>query len=368
VKLFVSSLISGYEAERDVVGHVGEVLRWGVLRAESFGARPDTPQHACLEAVRRADLVVLLLGARYGAIQASGLSATHEEWREAVRCHKPVLVFVESVSEREPEQAAFIDEVQSWIGGRFRESFGSVDELRDKVTRALADLTTLGPADEREMLERAVECVPDPKRGYVGGGARLVVVVAGGPRQQVLRPAEIEDQTLAADLQRDAMFGADAPLDRMAATGTRIESNALRIFQEHAEVVVHQDGTIIFVVPATSRDERGRHGSIPCVMEEVLRDRIGSASRFAFAVLERIDPDNRLTDAVPVVALRDAAYLAWRTEADASANPGTAPMSIGSTDSGPVMLSPAMVRRAALFHDSARIAADLTLLLRRQHR
>ena len=64
MKLFISSLIGGYEAERAAVGHAASALRWELLRAEDFGARPETPQQACLQAVREADAVVLVLGHR----------------------------------------------------------------------------------------------------------------------------------------------------------------------------------------------------------------------------------------------------------------------------------------------------------------
>ena len=51
--------------------------------AEDYGASPGSPQETCLRGVRNADATVLLLGTRYGARQESGLSATHEEYREA---------------------------------------------------------------------------------------------------------------------------------------------------------------------------------------------------------------------------------------------------------------------------------------------
>jgi hypothetical protein len=54
--------------------------------------------------------VVLLIGERYGYPQPSGLSATHEEYREAGSVNR-VLIFVESAVVREPAQQAFLDEV-----------------------------------------------------------------------------------------------------------------------------------------------------------------------------------------------------------------------------------------------------------------
>lgn len=183
VKAFISSLMANYQDQREAAARAAQALRYELLRAEDFGARPDTPQQACLQAVREADVILLLMGAHYGAIQPSGVSATHEEWREAVRTQRPVLVFVESVADREPAQQAFVDEVQGWEGGRFRDSFRSPDELRDKVTRALADLSRPGQADGNEVHDRALAALPREERGSFGGEARLVLAVAGGPRQ-----------------------------------------------------------------------------------------------------------------------------------------------------------------------------------------
>ncbi len=94
MRVFISSVITGYEHFRDAVAAAVESLGHEVIRAEDFGASPGTPQQACLGGVREADVVVLLVGARYGAIQPSGHSATDEEYREA-RESKQVLVFVE---------------------------------------------------------------------------------------------------------------------------------------------------------------------------------------------------------------------------------------------------------------------------------
>ena len=79
MKVFVSSLISGLESLRAVARDAITTLRHEAIMAEDFGARPNSPQVACLTGLRNADVVVLILGERYGAIQASGLSATHEE-------------------------------------------------------------------------------------------------------------------------------------------------------------------------------------------------------------------------------------------------------------------------------------------------
>jgi hypothetical protein len=99
VRVFISSLIGGMEEYRAAAAAGIGALGHDVVRAEDFGALADSPQVACLRGVRESDVVVLLIGSRYGVPQGSGLSATHEEYREAVLTNQPVQVFVGAAQE-----------------------------------------------------------------------------------------------------------------------------------------------------------------------------------------------------------------------------------------------------------------------------
>ena len=136
MKVFVSSVIGGFETFREAASDAVRSLGYEVIRAEDFGASPTSPQVACLASVREADLVVLLLGARYGAKQASGLSATHEEYNEA-RTRRRVIAFVQGDVEFEAEQADFVQEVREWETGTLTAGFATESELRDAVTREI---------------------------------------------------------------------------------------------------------------------------------------------------------------------------------------------------------------------------------------
>ncbi|WP_238445205.1 DUF4062 domain-containing protein [Salsipaludibacter albus] len=218
--IFISSVVGGYESYRDAAVEAIETLGHRAVRAEDFAASPTTPQQACLAAVRTADVVLLLVGSSYGAPQASGLSATHEEYLEA-REDKPVLVFVESEVERQGAQQDFLPEVQAWSTGHFRAAYDSPEELKSSVIRALHEFqmsASAGPVDETGMVSRAQQLVETAPRT---ASAVLVVGTVGGPAQPVIRPAELEDPELARDLQREALFGDNAVLD--SSVGTRIE-------------------------------------------------------------------------------------------------------------------------------------------------
>jgi hypothetical protein len=74
MKVFLSSLIIGMEAFRAAAREALTTLRHEPIMAEEFGAQPNSPQVACLTGLRQSDVVVLILGEHYGAVQPSGLS------------------------------------------------------------------------------------------------------------------------------------------------------------------------------------------------------------------------------------------------------------------------------------------------------
>ena len=160
-------------------------------------------------------MVVLLLGTRYGAPQASGLSRTHEEYREA-RGRKPVLTFVQAGVTPGLDQEEFIEEVSSWEGGGYRQPFDTAASLAAAVTRGLHEWELnqqVGPVNESDLITRATGLLPQ-RPSYSTGTAMLHVVVAGGPAQQVLRPGQLEDQALQRDLEQAALYGEHPIFDR----------------------------------------------------------------------------------------------------------------------------------------------------------
>lgn len=62
VKVFISSVIAGFEEHRTAAREAAENLGHTVIVAEDFGASPSSPQQVCLAGVRDADIIVLLLG------------------------------------------------------------------------------------------------------------------------------------------------------------------------------------------------------------------------------------------------------------------------------------------------------------------
>jgi hypothetical protein len=233
--------------------------------------------------------------------------------------------------------------------------------------RALHDhelATSAGPVDESELVERATALLPRPQ-GF-SGSAQLVLAVAGGPYQQVVRPADLDDDGLSRDLQREALFGEHPVLDPNEGTSRSVQGSALVFEQRVASVLVDQAGSIRVIQPAR-HDTNRHHAGLSALIEEEVIDGLARAVRFSGWLLDRIDPLRRLTDVVPISQVVGGGYMPWRTRAEHAASPNAAPAGRGG-DQTTVMLTPARRHRQALTHDADRIAEDLATLLGREWR
>ena len=369
MKIFISSLIGGFGPFRAAARRAVETLRHTPVMAEDFGAVPSSPQVACLQGVRQSDIIALVLGEGYGPVQpGSGLSATHEEYREA-RGTKQVLAFVQQGVAPEPRQAEFIAEVQGWEGGLFRGGFADAEELQAGIIRALHDVAVndaVGTADPGELANRASSAMPAESRNMVVP-ATVDVVVSAGPRQQVLRPVEIEAPALADQLLQAALFGPDRLFDAELGNQRRLDGGVLSITQERgAALSLAEDGTIVIrqtLDEPMRRSSRGMDlGATMVVIQEAVQQRLATALGFAEAVLDRIDATERITHVGVAARVAGAEHRAWRTRTQNDASPGSVSIGMGARDRSPVVK---VVRRAALRVDRARLVEDLLVPLRR---
>ena len=365
MKVFISSLIAGMQPLREAARVAVITLRHEPVMAEEFGAQPRSPEIACLTGVRQADLVVLLLGESYGAIQPSGLSATHEEYREA-KSRKPILAFVQRGIQPDARQKEFLDEVQSWESGLFREGFSGAEDLQTSITRALHDhelATAVGPVDQKEIAARAVAALPVQERGYHSAMAALMLAVAGGPRQPILRPQEIENPSLAEDMHKESMFGQARIFDPKKGSDTQLDGETLVLAQERdgARIVLDEQGTVALHLPLASPE---RDYGFSALIEEDVHHQIMGALRYAVWLLDRIDPTQRLSHVAIAARITASDYTEWRTRQQQEANPRRGSIAgRGSSGNEPVQISRP---RAALRLEGGPLAQDLLVLLRRR--
>ena len=363
MKVFVSSVIRSQEEWRDAARSAIETLALQAVMAEDFGASPNAPRTECLAAVRDADVMILILGSEYGPPLGSGLSATHEEYREA-RESTPVLAFVYEGSAPAGDQADFVREVREWESGHYTASFSDAAHLRDNVIRALFEFqrgVEAMPPDADALNERAGELLPE--RSY-GGSAELVVAVAVGPARAVLTASQLGDAELHRCLHREALTGASAVLSTAAGTQQRLTTESIVLDQrdDRRQVELHTDGSIRVTQPAIRTSSPMQ--ALPAIIEEDTSDQIARILEFAGSVLDEIDPANRTSHFAVRVLLSGAGHLPWRTRDEQARNPHSAVMNIHPHDRLEVHLTPSVRRRPALRQQSRQLAADLTASLK----
>ena len=360
MKVFVSPLISGMEPLRAAARAAITTLRHEPIMAEDFGASPNSPQIACLSGLRDAEVVVLILGPGYGAVQDSGLSATHEEYEEA-KGQKSVFAFVQEGVNHEPQEADFVREVQGWESGLFRSGFRTAEDLRQAVTRALYDYAianATGPINQVEMTQRAIALLPTERRGYYSGTASLNLAVAGGPRQSILRPVEIEKDTLANALMQRAMFGDPRLFDISLGAQQGMEGDVLVLGQDRGvQITLNEQGSVCISVPI-ERSSR----MMPEIIYEVVQGQLAGALGYASWVLDLIDSTQRLTHVAIAAGLTGADNMAWRTQRESLANPNSVSVGTRTNEQASVQITKT---RAALRLNAAHIVEDLVVPLRR---
>jgi Domain of unknown function (DUF4062) len=365
MKIFVSSLVTGMEAFRAAAGEAIKQLGHEPVMAEDFGARPITPQISCLQGVRQSAVVVLILGASYGAKQSSGISATHEEYREA-KGVRPIIAFVQEAVSRDADQSAFVSEVQAWDSGLFREGFSDPQKLRALITRRLHEwelASMAGAVDDKELLQRALSMIPTERRGYHRSGRSLVFAITSAPRQPILRPAEIEREAFHEELLQASLFGPQKLFSPSRATTAKVENHTLVLAHEDVgSIRLDEEGNLLMQLPLSSTS----HDMV--VIEENVTGVLAAALRYAVWILDQIDPTRRLTHVALAATLTGSDHAVWRAQREQDASPNSYSIGMGRDEHRPVHLAPPHRPRAALQHDADRLVEDIVTLLRREWR
>lgn len=367
MRVFVSSVIRGMEPYRAAVSDAVVSLDYTVIQSEEFGPSTDTPRRACLEPARTADLTIVLLGANYGQPQSSGLSATHEEFREA-RDFGTVAVLVQNDMDPEPRQQEFLREAQDWATGRVTDTFSDADDLRSKATRLLHQHVLRqqsGPVESSELLERARSWLPRHRRHST---PRLHVIVTGGPRQEVIPPSILDDQQFAGPIVQQALSGTEPVFTPAHGTRPVLERGQLRLVQDGATIVLTEEGTVVVSMPAMRRDNETPM-ALPALIEDDIRSALAAALGFIGWVLDYVDSPRRLSHVVALGAIENGSIYGWRTRSEHAANPYNMTMlPMGQRDLVVVPEEPRARPRAYLTANRDQLVEDLLARLRRELR
>lgn len=143
VKVFISSVRRGLETERDALPGLIAAVGHEPSRFEDFTAQTVPSREACVRGVQEADVYLLVVGPLYGLrLTDTGQSPTHDEWVAATAAGIPRLVYVKRDVDFDEEQRAFLDQVESYEHGVFRDSYGEPTELLTKVAQKLREIAS----------------------------------------------------------------------------------------------------------------------------------------------------------------------------------------------------------------------------------
>ncbi|KGN41030.1 DUF4062 domain-containing protein [Knoellia aerolata] len=176
MKVFISSVRQGLEAERDALPGLVKAIGHEPIAFEQFTAQAVPSRQACMDGVDAADVYVLLLGEFYGhTFPETGQSATRDEYERARQRGIPRLVFVKAGVEMEPEQRALADAIGDYGTGSFWATFEGVGELQTQVADALRELSARPGQLDYQSLTDPVQFVwlsdwPDHRAGVREGG------------------------------------------------------------------------------------------------------------------------------------------------------------------------------------------------------
>lgn len=157
IRVFVSSVSKGLVPVRRQIIDDLRTAGFYVGAMEQFGAQAEVPLEVCLRDLRKADVVVLIVGPRYGSLLPQGISYTQAEFREARGAGIPVLAFrlpdaTDLADDERKHLAAFLAEVGSATTYASLSSADSQDSLSGKVQAALAAAKDRGELGNRYSL------------------------------------------------------------------------------------------------------------------------------------------------------------------------------------------------------------------------
>ena len=278
-----------------------------------------------------------------------------------------MLAFVQEEVDYEAPQADFIREVREWETGSLTGSFITEDHLRGAVTRGLhrfAVTAASGSIDEQELLALAEAGVDDPSASkFFGGEPEVVLSLAAGPRREVLRPSQLEDEAFARELLQETLSRTHSLFAVDGGVSTKLRGDWLIVSQERASVELNSAGDIVVRQAAVAAD-RGFLEVSALIEEEVCRS-LARALHFSASVLDRIDSVNRLSQVAAVAALTEVRSLAWRTREEHARRPNWVSTDL-SKDRASVHLNPGVRTRADFSQSADELAHDLMFLLRRE--
>ncbi|HWM54301.1 MAG TPA: DUF4062 domain-containing protein [Solirubrobacterales bacterium] len=324
--VFISSAIGGFEAVREAAATAVAASGMYPVRSEELSAAPASSQRALLDQVGAAEFYLLLLGTRYGETSVGATSPTEDEYNEATRLGKPILVLVQE-TELEPRQREFLERIRgNWGEGVFYGRFADAGDVGAKVTEALArqrvGITEDGPAAQERAMALATA---DDRSGWSDPAC---VRIAFAPLRQttLLDAMALDDGDLADDLIAALRSGGAIPQSvgisaEVSAGGVRLGPGPQQL---GPDAKVDADGGISISASVAAEGMLGGMQIDPIRLGFFLIE----AGRSAQLIWDRIDTRSEVGRVAVTVAVLDAQHLAYGDSSGSVSMGGSVPPTV----------------------------------------
>lgn len=314
--VFISSVVGGLEDVRAAAAAAVSASGLHPIRSEELSADPASSQRALLDQVAAAEYYLLLLGARYGDTGSGETSPTEDEYAEAMRLGKPILVLVQEV-ELEPLQRQFLERIRgSWGDGVFYGTFTGADEVSAKVAQALARQRSAVVEDAPAAAERALLLAGEESRRGWHESATVRVAFAPLRKTTLLDPVALEDVALADDLI--AALRAAGAIPQSVGMDGDISVAGVKLGpgpqQSGPEARIYADGAIAI---SGSVAAEGMLGGVQ-IDPDRLASLLAGAGRSAQLIWDRIDTRSEVGQVAVSAAVLDAQHLAYGASSSGS--------------------------------------------------
>jgi hypothetical protein len=344
--VFISSVIEGFEDLRYAAAAAVSASGLHPVGSEDLSADPASSRRALLDQVAGAEYYLLLLGSRYGNSGAPDeTSPTEDEYDEAVRLGKPILVLVQDI-ELEPRQRQFLERIRGgWGEGVFYGTFADASDIGAKVAEALARQRAAVIEDAPVAGERALALAAAAARHGWSEAATVKAVFVPLRQTTLLDPVALEDASLADDLI--AALRSGGAISQSVGVSAHISATGVKLGpgpqQSGPEAQVDCDGGIAISGSVATEGMLGGMQIDPGRLASLLT----GAGRAAQLIWDRIDTRSEVARVAMTAAVLDARHLAYGGSSSGS-------VSLGGSISATVMAPdpPQIVPRAQLDKES----------------
>jgi hypothetical protein len=191
-RIFVSSVIEGFEEYRESARKGSTEAGGEPVLVEDYPSLSVSPRNACLDGVESCDIYIVIVGQRGGWVAPSGKLVVEEEFEEAQRRKMPILSFIQETTHDEKAEE-FVKNISNYLNGLFRKTFTTLKDLEDAVIESLQPIirTYKLPNMNISLLKEKVE-----SNEVINGYANLRIAFSPERDYELIDPVHIESKEL----------------------------------------------------------------------------------------------------------------------------------------------------------------------------